>query len=368
MLKAATISLLAESPFLGNLILEMRVRIDEKKVPTAGVNITDKINLYINPNFWNSLSHKEQVAILKHECFHILLSHPSRGKDKMHTLFNIACDLAINEFIKDLPRDEEKKALLVQDMKKDYPTMERFMNAEYYYDLLKDANQDLIDKLADMIIDDHGIWEEGEANPTVASALIQDLVRKAKNAKNVTPGDMPRDLQRIIDDVLKPSGLNWKNQLNYFINRTVRDLKESTRKRLNRRYGLKAKGRKKSDVLRLHIGLDVSGSVDEEAISRFFNEINKIYTITKDINIMECDAEINTTYPYTGKPPKNCTGGGGTMYQPMLEKAKKDGADALIIFGDMQHFDSIVDVKIPILFVNYTEYEYVPAFGKHIRM
>lgn len=368
MIEAATISLLRENAFLGNIVVSLNTVITDK-VPTAGVSITNKVNLYINPGFWGKLERCEQVAVLKHECYHLLLQHITRGKNKMHSLFNMACDYAINEYIDNLPASPEFKPLLVEDLQKEFPNVERYKHAEYYYDLLKEANKDLIDKLNKML-DDHSTWKEGEGgaevNPTVAEAILKDLVRRAAQGKNA--GNLSQHDKRLVDDLLGSSKVNWKNTLNYFINRTIKDKKENTRKRLNRRLGILAQGRKKSDVLRLHVGIDTSGSIDKEAADLFFSEINKIYSITKEVTVMECDTHVHRTYPYTGKPPKDCTGGGGTNYQPMLEQAKKDGADALIIFGDMQHFDELVNLKIPVLFVNHTSYEFNPPFGKHIRM
>lgn len=61
------VSLIYDEPFFAELIMRMRTYVTTD-VPTAAVNVTDKVNLYINPHFFNDLSLHGRVNILKHEC------------------------------------------------------------------------------------------------------------------------------------------------------------------------------------------------------------------------------------------------------------------------------------------------------------
>lgn len=81
--------------------------------PTAAVTFKkddlDKcIDFSVNPKIWDSLNSEEKFFLFVHECFHVLLSHGSRGKEFLETLpeknqsyeiLNKAMDIAINEII-----------------------------------------------------------------------------------------------------------------------------------------------------------------------------------------------------------------------------------------------------------------------------
>jgi len=67
LIEVAITELIKKEPFFANLILNM-TRTYTTDVPTLGVNVTDNVNLYVNPFFWKSMSLTEQVDVLKHEC------------------------------------------------------------------------------------------------------------------------------------------------------------------------------------------------------------------------------------------------------------------------------------------------------------
>src|SRR3989338_3283395 len=103
MIEKMIVSLIKTKPFYAHFIQQMN-RIETEKIPTLGVNITDRINLFFNPKFLEGLKPEERVACLEHEVLHLLNLHLFRGKEKDARIFNIACDFAINSFITDLPK------------------------------------------------------------------------------------------------------------------------------------------------------------------------------------------------------------------------------------------------------------------------
>ena len=105
-LQETIVTLLLKQPFYAHLIMQMK-QIIGTKVPTAGVRImSDKIELIVNPEFFKSLSPEARVAVLIHECEHIIRAHPARSKMgtgvldySEHQTWNIAADCAINQYI-----------------------------------------------------------------------------------------------------------------------------------------------------------------------------------------------------------------------------------------------------------------------------
>ena len=100
-LQQAISALLFSEPFYGHLISKMRIAKSDK-VPTAGVFITDRVNLVYNEAWIEELELIDVVKVLKHECGHILQEHIIRAKQigvvnqELHKRFNIATDATIN--------------------------------------------------------------------------------------------------------------------------------------------------------------------------------------------------------------------------------------------------------------------------------
>ena len=106
-IKSALVSLLNDKSrvFYGQLILQMQI-VEEPSVGTAGVGMQDgRIYLYYNPKFVDKLSLPELTAVMEHEVLHLILEHPSRKKGREHTIWNVGCDMAINQMVEGLPKD-----------------------------------------------------------------------------------------------------------------------------------------------------------------------------------------------------------------------------------------------------------------------
>jgi len=90
-----------------------------KIIGTLAVNITSDLrpNLYINTDFYNSgdydsenptkqtwgLTPEEKLGLLEHEILHILNKHLIRIDNRDSYVWNVATDIAINQYIKGLP-------------------------------------------------------------------------------------------------------------------------------------------------------------------------------------------------------------------------------------------------------------------------
>mgnify|MGYP003629762746 CR=1 FL=1 len=64
---------------------------------------TDGHTIWANPDFMQSLSHKENSTVLFHEFLHVVLMHNTRRGDIHPELWNIACDYKVNGLIKRSP-------------------------------------------------------------------------------------------------------------------------------------------------------------------------------------------------------------------------------------------------------------------------
>lgn len=110
-LQTAIFSTTKTNPFMGSVLQCMNITYSHV-LPTAGVMFNPELkrwDLMINPYFFcRKLNDKQRKAVLLHELYHITHKHPLRVpfmKLSTHKrrLMNIAMDMAINQFIKDLP-------------------------------------------------------------------------------------------------------------------------------------------------------------------------------------------------------------------------------------------------------------------------
>lgn len=88
--------LLIKYPFYGFFLLSIRKEIvkGDHRVKTAAIGPNGfNFTLYINEDYWNTLSDKCQVALLHHECLHLCFNHLTDCfKVENHHNMNIAMD------------------------------------------------------------------------------------------------------------------------------------------------------------------------------------------------------------------------------------------------------------------------------------
>lgn len=119
--------LLQHKHFYGHLLQQFRRHsVDQKSnvgagkvIRTLAVMISNELqpHLFINRDFYNSgdydknnpaahswgMTSEEKIAVLEHEILHILNKHLLRTENRNHYVWNLANDLAINQYIKGLP-------------------------------------------------------------------------------------------------------------------------------------------------------------------------------------------------------------------------------------------------------------------------
>lgn len=100
-----------EDNFFGNCMIQMKrgIRLD---LPTAA-GVTAEVasfNLYFNPLILLRYNLEEIKAVIKHQVYHIMFRHLERAEKLKKGIsplaLNTGMDLAINQFIQDLPGDE----------------------------------------------------------------------------------------------------------------------------------------------------------------------------------------------------------------------------------------------------------------------
>lgn len=391
---------------------------EDHQVKTAAVSITDQINLYIYPPFFanpykipemtqeqqdkmkekmdskefdNYMKgynekieelkakqgsftekdiHRAQEVILIHECMHLMHDHIPRakkidtkiGKDGKFTFnmqaLNIAMDCAINQLHNIESTVDKFGGITLKSFTEMIGKKPNEVEAkeawEYYFGLMKENAEDLMEKYGDNLEgmqnqDEHGQWEESVDQGEYAKEIVKGAVRKAE--KSAGTGQIGGDVALLIEELFK-SEVNWKSELRRFMQGRVKFTKKCTRKKRNRRTGILFQGKKKEYHAHIAIAVDTSGSMSDEDIKRCFTEIHKIATTTNiQLTVIEADSTVTQVYPFDPKKPVKIVGRGGTQYQPAFDKAEELEVNGVIYCGDFDAFDTPKEPKFPTLWL-----------------
>lgn len=343
--------LMLKEPYYGFFLIMLN-KVWRKDLPTAGVS-KHNINyqLAINEEFWTGLSDDHKMGLLKHELLHIAFGHlVSFSSFSNKKLANVAMDMEINQYIQAswLPEG----GINIDDYAE--LNLDKKAGCRYYYDQLlrlqdeKEKNgstgsqgmDDLLDNIANGDIPDHSTWEEfedmSEAEKKLIEKQVQKILQDAKEQTIKKRGNVPGEIEGLIvlDEVTKAK-FDWKGYLRRFTGTSTKIFTKKIRRKENYRYednpGLKIKMRQ-----HMLLAIDTSGSVSNDELTEFMNEIHHIHKAGVDITIIQCDTSIRSIEPYKGKNDLKVHGRGGTEFDPVLDyyNANLKKYTSLVYFTD----------------------------------
>ena len=365
-----TFKLLQAEPFFASLSRRIQKR-SSTAIPTAGVRLnkdTAQFEMLYNPQFFEDMSDKERLGVLKHEFYHIIFEHvtgrlPPEGMSKM---WNVATDLAINSHLMgELP---EGGCFPTVEPFQDYPLG---MSAEWYFSKLQNDEQfkpkDGEDEgdgegegngsgqpsdgqgessssgggMPDTM-DDHSGW--GDASEEVremAKERLKQAVEKAAQeaASGQGWGTVSAEMRKRIMDMIKPK-VNWRSVLRYFIKTSQRADKRSTVKRYNKKYRTQRyAGKKVKRTAKIAVAIDQSGSVSDSMLAAFFTELNGLAKLA-EFTVVPFDTQVDDSKVYVWKKGQRVAVErvltGGTDFSAPTQWCNERKFDGLIILSDLE--------------------------------
>ena len=326
--------MLLKEPFYAHFLSGV-IREVTDKVPTAAVGFkSGKIALYVNENFFlkELRSMTERVAVIKHETLHIIFKHLFRMKTKTYDnqLFNIAADIVVNQLI--APWKLPDSAVTLET----FPELKlpKDKSVEWYYEnLKKNASKDSEYKKRLMEISeqgthsDHKMWGENE---NFSMEVVETEVdRMSIQAKDRTPkkdhGTIPLGIKSLIQSIIEKRNpqIDWKRALKLFSSTSRRTRVYHTMKRFSKRFGTRP-GIKIKRFQKLAVAIDTSGSINIDDFNTFFSEIHSMWKFGAEVDVLECDADVQKKYSYRGRTPAFVHGGGGTSFDPVFEHIRSN--------------------------------------------
>jgi len=393
--------MIKQHAFIGHLVQEMHIRMTEE-VPTAGIYYdkkTMKFNIVASPKFFNILEPEQRVAVFLHELMHFEKGHLFRferlGNEKEHTLKNIAADMAINQYIKNLPDGCDQcdpaqkvpckntkcpgKCVNVKDWKqKDGTPFPVFSTTETYFDLLKQTtnppqeqdgegnsgkgqgkgssiNHDQFKKYKPF--DKHD-WEE--LTEEEKRQLLNEAKKMAERAIDKTFKDhslIPGSIKDFISEIdMQLKKLNYKAIFKYAVkkNMTSPD-RVSTWVRPNKRYAEYAPGNTTDRMPFMNMYMDTSGSFTYNEINQSIKMIN---ALLGEGQMKKCNLGLWHTSLYSFKKYKKGSlfkeseiESGGTDPREVFDHIKKNNPNLSIIFTDGYYSKEDIKLSNRIIFI-----------------
>lgn len=338
--------LLMDEPFFAVLSRQIEKR-KTSAIPTAGVRInkeTAQFELHYNPEFFEKMTDHQKKDVLLHEFYHCVFEHVTgrlpvndKGEKEMTMMWNIATDLAINSHLSHLPDGCVKPGVGPYG---EYPTEQ---SAEWYYARLQqDAkdNPQFSEAMGEGQFDDHDGWEEvQEQVKAMAKERLKETVKKAAEeaSKNSNWGSVSQEVRKDIMNRIQTK-VDWRKVLRYFIKTSQKANKQSSMKHINKRYPYIHAGRKTSRTAKIAISIDQSGSVSDQMLNAFFNELNKLAKYA-EFTVVPFDTEVFEDRVYTWKKGENRKWervlSGGTCFDAPTEYVNKRNFDGHIILTDL---------------------------------
>jgi predicted metal-dependent peptidase len=328
------IKMLLKEPFYAHFLSGI-IREVTDKVPTAAVGFkSGKITLYVNENFFlkELRSISERVAVIKHETLHIIFKHLFRMKTKSYEnqLFNIAADIVVNQLI--APWKLPDSAVTLET----FPELKlpKDKSVEWYYEnLKKNASKNSEYKVRLMEISeqgthsDHKMWGENENfSMEVVETEVDRMIIQAKDRTPIkNHGTIPLGIKSLIQSIIEKRNpqIDWKRALKLFSSTSRRTRVYHTMKRFSKRFGTRP-GIKIKRFQKLAVAIDTSGSINKDDFNTFFSEIHSMWKFGAEVDVLECDADVQKKYSYRGRTPKFVHGGGGTSFDPVFEHIRSN--------------------------------------------
>lgn len=390
-------------PFLGTTLQCLNIAYSHM-LPTAGISFNNddkRWDMYINPRFFcKKLSFASRVGVLLHEIDHIVHKHPLRVPflklaPRKRMLMNIAADMAINQFIKNLPKgcsqcpplgskepckneDCPGRAIFVQDFahtnedgtKTPFKTDQTM---EYYYEELIKMFDDPDDQGNEsgegeggegdgegggkgqgqcergnagggadhsdlpQTMDVHDWDGSGEEGDMLEAT--EDLVKRAMVKSSSSYDQLPDYVQELLADIAaRKAELNYRALILSAIKKSASGhARESSWTRKSKRWGVKAPGTKVSNLPKLHMYIDTSGSISIEEANEFLDIVdNFLRTGARKcrLNLFHTANYYSKEYRLKQRLERDQVQSGGTDLEHSMRDIAKRRPDLAVILTD----------------------------------
>ena len=325
-------TMLQRFPFVGAVAMSLDlVPVRDVDCPTAA---TDGAAMYWNIEFLAELKPEERLFVFAHEVYHNIMMHSLRRDSRNHQLFNIACDIEVNQLLENDGLVAPKDGCFIKN--RNHPNGYSFapnLSAEQYYELLlKNADRNTaaagksgngsLDGQFDIHIfkddeyepsgnetsDKYGkVRHDPDFRPNVTEGNVEHIRESAIAAAQAIErqaGSLPAHLKKIVNSLTEAKA-DWKEVLSQFVTRSCGD-GDRTWNRCNRRFAASGTYLPAHESTRMNVAvvLDTSGSVTG-MLPQFLGELNSLVKSFGNykLTVIQNDCEVEDVAEYTDDSP-----------------------------------------------------------------
>ncbi len=317
-LQKAKAKLMIEHPYFGSIASAL---VFEKNDDIEAFE-SNGTKLSYNDDFLEACSIEEVEFALANAAMHYALAHQSRTGKREGWLWQLATDYAINSML-------IKNNLHPPD-RINYQSRFDDMYAEEIYAVLESEidNKEYVEEEQKSEKIEHVESEDAE--------FLEQLLQKA-----IAQDELPKDLDRFFPQI-KESKIDWRSALYQYVHRHAKEdyrFFPPNKRYIHQGFALPSL---QSELLKIIVAIDTSGSIDEELLAQFFAEFEAIMQsfANYEIDLIACDSKIQyhqTFYPDDMLEYKT-KGGGGTDFRPVFHfiEERIDNPTLLLYFTDAQ--------------------------------
>jgi len=378
-LSQAKARLLVQNPYFGTLAS----RLEFKKNDNIQSFLSKGVSYQYNDEYLKDLDLDEIGFTLSNAAMHIALAHDNRQKKRMSWLWQLATDHAINSMLIENGLDAPFGV--------NYQSRFDGMYAEEIYAILKEEikNQEYDDNEEN----DTGFNEENRKKESEEKAPNSEETKDKQRSQQEVDTE-----ERAVDEEawkqnLEEASEKFKNELPEGIERFYKkeeskidwraELYNAIDRHYYHDYKLVPPSKKllymgtylpslSSNMLRIAVAIDSSGSVDEALLGEFISEFESILLSFSsfEIDLLICDDKIRSTTHFSSgdKLEYELKGGGATDFKPVFESIENElyETQLLLYFTDLEGKFPEAEPLVDTIWVTNSLNE-VP-FGKVIRI
>ncbi|MEM9218211.1 MAG: VWA-like domain-containing protein [Cyanobacteria bacterium P01_F01_bin.150] len=317
---ASVLRLQIRSPFFATLALFSRIHVTE----TTATAATNGRDIFISPQFAQSLDNRALDGLLLHEVLHAALLHVVRCQERDRLLWNIAADIVVNGMV------AQQQGMVVPQGGICNRELEQ-LSVEEIYEILQDQQAGDPSSYSLTLVDlqltlgSGGQSEYECGNDRVSLTALEVYWRDAMQQaiaiaeSNQAQSIIPQGFQREIGQLTRPQ-VDWRTYLWRFMVKTPTDFIGFDRRFIGQGLYLDVLD---GESVKVYVAIDTSGSVNRTQLQLFLSELGGILNAYPHLEceLYYADAAVYGPYELTADMalPKP-VGGGGTSFVPFFEK------------------------------------------------
>jgi len=391
-LTKAKAKLMLEHPYFGTVASSIPLEKNNEILTFT----SDGLKMRYNSEYLDKLSVEEVEFVMANGAMHAVLKHHERLNGRTKWLWQTATDYVVNAMLvkngMQLPEyayfEEKFDGMYVEEV---YEMLRAEMmdnsdhSMEQETEQVTDSDETGVENLhmqkehtpdmhAQETLEEENADEEEEES---ASPDIDELTEEMKERleqifqKSKRQGNLPKDLDILVPEYFSHK-VDWREFLYGYIASHAKTSYTFTPPNMKFLYRGIYLPSMSSDLLRVIVAVDTSGSVDESLLSTFLGEISAMMQQypNYEIDLITADAKIQSVKTFLPGEPLvyAVSGGGGTDFRPVFEYIDRhiDYPTLLIYFTDGDGTYPTEEVSYDVLWVMPEERE-VP-FGEVVTL